>query len=196
MKISDALSLDAIELDVTLNSQEEAIERLVALQYAAGNIDDVDAFKQAVIDREAKATTAVGGGLAVPHAQCSAVVKPGLSVVTVPKGVEYHAPDQQPVKLFFMIAAQDHGPLHFELLARLVTLLIDENIVKSLLEAKSKEAFIDIIIQSDMKKFPGETYVYEPFDEEELKAIAQEGKGIVHRTFKAFRKRMANMRKK
>lgn len=196
MKIADLMSTKSIALGVALESQEDAIDKLVSLHLAADNISDAEVFKRAIVEREKKGTTAVGGGLAVPHAQSPVVKNLGVAIITVPDGVEYCAPDRKPVKLLFMIASPEKGPLHHELLARLVTLLIDAKIVNSLLEAKGVEEFIQIIIQSDKEKYPEETSLYEPFSEEELKSIINEKNGIIHKMFKLLKKRMANVLQK
>jgi PTS system fructose-specific IIC component len=195
MKMSDVLSKDAIALNCKFNCQEEAIDKLVEMHFAVKNISDEKQFKTEILEREAKQSTAVGGGLALPHAQSSVVEKTGLAVVTVPEGVDYNAPDKQPAKLIFMIAASDKRPIHLELLARFVTLLLDAKVVNTLMEAKTEEEFIDIIIEADKKKYPKEASVYEPLEEEELKNILNEKNGTVHRVFKAFKKKMANVRK-
>lgn len=50
-------------------------------------------------------STAVGEGIAIPHAKSDAVKAPSLAAMTVPNGVDYEALDDEPSKLLFMIAA-------------------------------------------------------------------------------------------
>lgn len=156
MKITDLLSAESIQLGISLASQEEAIDTMVSLHQKAGNLSDVDAYKAAILKRESEGTTAVGGGIAVPHAKSDAVKTPGLAAVTVPDGVDYQAPDGDAVKLLFMIAAPPDGNLHLEILSRLVTLLMDPGFVNSLVEAKTTEEFMKVIDEAESAKYPEE----------------------------------------
>ena len=156
MKITDLLSAKTIELGIALSSQSDAIDKLVSLHQAAGNITDQEAYKAAILKRESEGTTAVGNGIAVPHAKCDAVMTPGLAAITVPEGVDYQAPDGEAVQLLFMIAAPMDGDLHLEILSRLVTLLMDQEFVDNLVAAKSADEFMDIIDKAEKTKYPEE----------------------------------------
>lgn len=90
-------------------------------------------------------STAVGEGIAIPHAKSEAVKAPSLAAMTVPNGVDYEAMDDEPSNLLFMIAAPNDGDVHLEVLSRLMTLLMDEDFRAKLLAAESKEAFLQAI---------------------------------------------------
>ena len=107
MKIKDLLSPNGIKLNVSVSSQDAAIDELIALHDKVGTLSDKAKFKEAIVAREAKGSTAVGMGIAVPHGKSAAVTKAGVTAMTVPAGVDYKALDNQPSKLFFMIAAPD-----------------------------------------------------------------------------------------
>lgn len=80
-------------------------------------------------------STAVGEGIAIPHAKSEAVKAPSLAAMTVPNGVDYEAMDDEPFNLLFMIAAPNDGDVHLEVLSRLMTLLMDEDFRAKLLAA-------------------------------------------------------------
>ena len=85
---------------------------------ASGKLKDREAYKKAVLEREASGTTGIGEGIAIPHAKSGAVKKAGLAAMTVPSGVDYDALDGEPAQLFFMIAAPDTAAdLHVEVLS-------------------------------------------------------------------------------
>lgn len=54
-------------------------------------------------------STAVGEGIAIPHAKSEAVKSPSMAAMTVPNGVDYEAMDDEPSNLLFMIAAPNDG---------------------------------------------------------------------------------------
>ena len=79
MRITDLLKSTAIELNVSVASKDEAIDRLIALHEKAGNLKDAAKFKDEILKREAHSSTAIGEGIAVPHAKSAAVKAPALA---------------------------------------------------------------------------------------------------------------------
>ena len=88
MKITELLKKDGVKLGVSAATQAEAIDELVDLQVTCGAVNDRAKYRQAVLDREAQFSTAVGGGIAIPHAKTAAVSKAGVVAITGPAGVE------------------------------------------------------------------------------------------------------------
>ena len=118
MRITDLLKKESISLNRTLASKSDAIDALIEWHEKAGNLSDKEAYKKEILAREAQGSTAVGNGIAIPHAKTSAVAKPGLAAITAPAGVDFDALDGNPSNLFFMIAAPEDGNLHLEVLSR------------------------------------------------------------------------------
>ena len=150
MKISDLLKVEGIKLGGSATDKMDAINQLVALQKASGNIYDAARYKTAILAREEESTTAMGEGIAIPHAKTDAVKHPGLAAMTIPGGVDYDAPDGEPSDLFFMIAAPNtKDNVHLEVLSRLATLLMDEDFTENLRKAKTPEEFIGVIDRAE-----------------------------------------------
>jgi len=153
MKISEFIDSKGIKLNVQLASQEEAIDKLIALHDEVGNISDVATFKEAILAREAKGSTAIGNGIAVPHGKSSAVKKAGLVAVTCPGGVDYKALDGKPSNLLFMIAAPEGAAdTHLEVLAKLMQLLMDSKFAEKLVKAASVDEFLKLIDEKEAAK--------------------------------------------
>ncbi|MDU1583964.1 MAG: fructose-specific PTS transporter subunit EIIC [Clostridium sp.] len=154
MRITDLLSSNSIELDVKVSNKQEAIDKLVELMNNSGKLNDKEEYKKAVLSREELSTTGIGDGIAIPHAKTTAVKNAGLSSMVVRDGVDYDSLDGEPAHLFFMIAAPDgENNLHLEVLARLSTILMDEEFRKKLINAESKEEFLKLIDQKETEKF-------------------------------------------
>lgn len=156
MRIIDLLKKDAIQLNTSVSSKAEAIDELIALHKKAGNLTDADAYKSAILEREKQGTTAIGEGIAVPHAKSDSVKKPGLSAITVPGGVDYNAPDGKASDILFMIAAPLDGDLHLEILSRLMVMLMEPEFCADLRNAKTPEEFLNIIDKKESEKYPDE----------------------------------------
>jgi len=146
MKITDLLKPEGIKVGAAAASQMDAIDQLVALQDASGNISDKAGYKEGILAREAEFSTAVGDGIAIPHAKVAAVKKPGLAAMTVPGGVDWSAPDGQPADLMFMIAAPEgEANTHLEMLANLSAMLMHADFANALRAAKTPEEFLKVI---------------------------------------------------
>ena len=154
MRITELLRKESIELGVTVSSKEEAIDKLVDLMEAGGRLKDKAGYKEGILAREALGSTAVGEGIAIPHAKVAAVKEPGLSAMVVPDGVDYQAFDGSPARLIFMIAAPEgEGDVHLEALSRLSTLLMDPDFKSDLIKAKSKEEFLRLIDDKESERY-------------------------------------------
>ena len=156
MRIVDLLSKNSIKLNASPKSKSEAIDMLIDLQVKGGNIADKEAYKKGIIAREEKGSTAVGEGIAIPHAKSEAVKAPSLAAMTVPDGVDYEALDDEPSNLLFMIAAPNDGDVHLEVLSRLMTILMDEDFRDDLLKAKDADEFLKVIDDMEKEKYPDE----------------------------------------
>ena len=170
MRITDLLRAEGIQLRAAPSDREQAIDLLVALQDKAGNLTDPEQYKRDILAREEQGSTAIGNGIAVPHAKSGAVRRPGLAAMTVPAGVDYNAPDAQPSTLFFMIAApKDGGDTHLEILSRMMVMLMDEEFCRALMEAGTAEEFLTCIDRQEREKYPEEDGEILPPTQEERK---------------------------
>ncbi|MBR5336418.1 MAG: PTS sugar transporter subunit IIA [Lachnospiraceae bacterium] len=153
MRITDLLKKEGICLNAGASDKESAVDTLVGLHSDVGNLTDRDGFKAAIMAREEKGSTAIGMGIAVPHAKSAAVKNAGLVAMTVPAGLDYKALDGNPSKLFFMIAAPDTAAdTHLEVLSKLMTLLMDPAFAEKLTESGSPEEFLAIIDEKEAQK--------------------------------------------
>lgn len=181
MRIIDLLKKDAIELNTSVASKSDAIDKLVALHEKAGNLLDVNAYKDAILAREAQGSTAIGEGIAVPHAKSESVKTPGLSAITVPNGVDYEAPDGKNSDILFMIAAPLDGDLHLEILSRLMVMLMEPDFCASLRGAKTTDEFLSIIDKKEAEKYPEEPKAEAPKKEGyRILAVTACPTGIAH----------------
>ena len=159
MRITDLLKKESIELNSPVSTKQGAIDKLIDLQAKAGNISDKNAYKKDILAREQMSSTAVGDGIAIPHAKSEAVRQPGLAAITAPNGVDYESMDGKPSNILFMISAPNDGDLQLEVLSRLMTILMDEEFRRNLLAANTKEKFLKAIDEKEAEKFPDEPKV-------------------------------------
>lgn len=172
MRIVDLLNKESILLGASPKSKSEAIDILVDLQVKGGNIADREEYKKGILAREAMSSTAVGEGIAIPHAKSEAVKAPSLAAMTVPEGVDYEAMDDEPSNLLFMIAAPNNGNVHLEVLSRLMTLLMDEDFRAKLMAAKDVDEFLAAVDAAEKEKYPDEPKIEKPAENGTYKVLA------------------------
>ena len=142
MKIRALLPPEAIIVRADVQTKEATIDLLAELHDQVGHLSDKEAYERDVWKREGECVTAIGMGMAVPHAKSDAVKQAGLAAITVPDGIDCRALDGQPTRLLFMIAAPDDGDLHLQILSSLMTLLVEEERRERLVQAATPEAFL------------------------------------------------------
>lgn len=155
MRVSDLLNRDSVLLHADIGSVSDALGVLVELQESNGVITNGTAYYNAVCERESSGgSTAIGDGIALPHACNAGVAAPGVAAVTLRRGIDWGAADEKPVDLAFMIAVPTNAQSeHLLILARLVNLLSDAKLVKELRNCVSREDFILRLARAEASRF-------------------------------------------
>lgn len=150
--INNMLSENCINLDLKGTNKNQIIDELVEILNAAGKLNDKEEYKKEILKREAQSSTGLEEGIAIPHAKTSAVKIPSIAFGLSKIGVDYDSLDGEPSKLFFMIAAPANASdTHIEVLSKLTTTLLDDDVRERLLNAASPKEVIEIL-SADMKK--------------------------------------------
>ena len=119
---------------------------MVEKHFQCGHIKDKFVFEKAILEREKISSTGVGNLIAIPQAQSETVCYPSLVAMVNKNGIDYDALDQKPVSLFFMIAVpKDGGSQHLQILAQLCQILMEEDMVKQLINSQDEQEFIHLL---------------------------------------------------
>ena len=157
MRIIDLINKNSVKLNLQSTDKLSAVDELVDLVNNSGNLNNKNEYKQAILAREELSTTAIGEGVAIPHAKNKAVTKACLAAGISKNGIDYEAFDDSLSHLFFMIAAPDGAnDTHLEVLSRLSTILMDESFRNDLINASSVDEFLNLINKKENEKFPEE----------------------------------------
>ena len=144
--LSELLSTDRVRVPLGSHSKAELLRELV--QLAVGDADDstVGGILEAVEAREAQVSTALGGGLAVPHGRTDLVTEVHLAAGTVRDVSDYVGLDGLPVHVAFLVltpmAASNQ---HVKLLSRIARLMHDPASRESLLASTSAAEFMRVV---------------------------------------------------
>jgi len=124
MKLTDILVRDACLVDVRGKTKPEVLRELSeALVAAVPGLDRAELYAM-LVEREKLGSTAMGDGIAIPHARIESLDRV-LAVFGLSRGgVDFDSLDGQPTHLFFLLVAPGReGSAHLLLLARLSRLL-------------------------------------------------------------------------
>jgi len=129
--------LEATDADGVLRALAELAAPAIA---GVGPIDLAARFAE----REQLGSTALGGGVAMPHCRCPELDRALLLIARSRQGVPFGAADDLPVRLFVAVATPAASPAeHLRTLARLSRRLRDRERVEALLDAADAAAILD-----------------------------------------------------
>lgn len=147
------LTKDCINLHLKGKTKSEIIDEMVDILYSAGKLNDKEEYKKEILKREAQSSTGLEEGIAIPHAKTSAVKIPSIAFGLSKEGVDYESLDGEPSKLFFMIAAPANASdSHIEVLSKLTTMLLDDDVREKLLNVKTPNEVLEILGTSSNEK--------------------------------------------
>ncbi len=89
-------------------NKELILDELVSLLELSGRIGNRTKLLTDFINRERKATTAIGYGIAIPHVRTYQAKDMVIAVARAVDGYDFEAPDGGPVRLFFAMAAPSY----------------------------------------------------------------------------------------
>lgn len=140
-------SLDPNRIFVKTQAQNktEIINKLVDALKDNPAIGDLEKVRVAIFEREAKASTGIADGIAIPHAKSSEVSKCMMAVAVLDKAIDFEAPDKKPCDLIFLLVSPDDGNSHLEMIGRLGLILNDKETQQNLRAANDGYALLEIM---------------------------------------------------
>lgn len=145
MNIADLLSVDRVDCHGDATSKKRALEilseRLAAAVpgLTAGEIFD------SLLARERLGSTGLGHGIAIPHGRLAGVDRAIAAFLKLREGIDYDAPDDQPVDLLFaLIVPEACTDEHLQILATLAEMFGHEETVASLRRCESAEVLLEL----------------------------------------------------
>lgn len=154
MKINEFLCKAAVTNDLQSTNKADVIAEMVGLLVEAGAIDKKHKNKiiESLMAREALGSTAIGQGIAIPHAKSEHVTELVSTLAVSKKGIGFDSLDGEPAYIFFLlIAPADSAGPHLKALARVSRLLKDKFFRESLKNTKTSKDIIELVAQEDAR---------------------------------------------
>jgi mannitol/fructose-specific phosphotransferase system IIA component (Ntr-type) len=113
---------------------------------AAGAVPDAGELFQKLVERERLGSTAVGGGVAIPHCKLRGLGRAVVAVGRVEPGIDFGAPDGLPVRAFFLVASPVDTPAeHLQMLSRVSRWIKTGQNVERLLSLRDRESIQELL---------------------------------------------------
>ncbi|KDE61862.1 hypothetical protein FUSO4_10995, partial [Fusobacterium necrophorum DJ-1] len=174
---------ECISLELQSKNKADVIDELIGILDKAGKLNDREIFKKEILKREAQSSTGLEEGIAIPHAKTAAVKVPSIAIGISKEGLDYESLDGEVSRLFFMIAAAEGAEdTHIELLSKLSTILLEDEVREALLHAKSKEEVIQMLEEEMAKEEEEESFLKPEISQDfpEVLAVTACPTGIAH----------------
>jgi len=144
---SRALNPDCVSVSLKGETKEEVIAELVELLDKAGKLKDKDLLLKDLMEREARMSTGMEHGIALPHARSLGVSGVAIAIGIHKQGVDFGTIDGSPGRIIALIAspADDTAP-HMQALASLGAVLGDDARRAKLLVAESDAEAYELLV--------------------------------------------------
>jgi nitrogen PTS system EIIA component len=137
---------DLIFPDLPATDRVEVLRAFAERLAGSGLVDDADALFDKLREREQLGSTAIGGGIAIPHCKVDRLKSGVVSLGRVLEGVDFGAADGQPVRLFFLVISPSQSPAeHLQSLAAISRWIKGGGRVEALLEQPDAGALYDYL---------------------------------------------------
>lgn len=135
-----------VKLDLHAQEQQSVLAELCDLLAQGNQIPDSAGLFDAVLRREQMSPTAIGKGVAVPHARTPSAPRTMLAIGIAKKGIPFGETDGDPVRIFFLLAGPpDSSRTHVALLAQIARLAKDPTLRERFITARSPEALRELL---------------------------------------------------
>jgi mannitol/fructose-specific phosphotransferase system IIA component (Ntr-type) len=145
-RFSDYLKPSQVVYDLKSKDKVEAIEELLDVLAKQKLIDNKKLLLTRIIDRESLVSTAIGSGVALPHARVDSGGEIAVAVGRSEKGIDFDAHDGQKVHIIVLVVWNPTLPgLFNHLFAGLARFLIRAENRGLILAAKDRAELFDIL---------------------------------------------------
>ena len=152
MKLSDFMVSEAIIPQLQATSRDDAIRELVEALANAGKVapEQVDGIVREVIEREARGSTGIGKGIAVPHIKHPSATEIVGTIGCSRDGIEFNSLDKAPVYSVLLLLSPPNDPdRHLEAMESMFAHLQRDRFRKFLRQAENTKAIIELIREAD-----------------------------------------------
>jgi PTS system nitrogen regulatory IIA component len=147
MEIASLLAPEAVIADLKATSKKQALQELAKHAARLTGVHERRVF-DVLLERERLGSTAVGSGIAIPHARLAEIDSLFGMFARLEHAIDFDAVDDQPVDLMFLLLAPESaGADHLKALARISRLLRDKASCAKLRGADNADALYAVLVE-------------------------------------------------
>jgi len=153
MKIRNLLMQDMIIPELEFQDSEGVLREMVSFLKRKNRIAKEKELYEKLSQREKLGSTAIGGGVAIPHCKLKEAKNPIVMLAISKKGADFHSLDGKPSHIFFLVVSSPDNPsLNLQILAAIAHLVRkSSSLLKKMLEAENISVIVDVIREEEEK---------------------------------------------
>lgn len=142
-----------ILLNQTVKTRQEVFELIASLAVKNGYARNRKSVVMALERREKEGTTGMMDGFAIPHGKDETIIAPGIFILTLDHGVEWHSLDGQPIRYIISLLIPDGeaNETHLKMLSQVARMLMKEEVKETFKTAQNQETILHVF-QNQLEK--------------------------------------------
>jgi len=145
VKIQQLVQFDRIFLDLEASDAADAMAQVAHLVSPSLGVSEENLVR-ALLERERLGSTAVGEGLAIPHCKIHGLSDIYVAVARVEEGVDFVAPDGEPVRVMFVVLSPPDQPAaHLQVLSQIARVLKRKEFRRTVLTAEDASEIVKAV---------------------------------------------------
>ncbi len=149
MRVCPLVCKECVLEDVEITDKWELLKlvsRLFAKEVGLG----AEVIERALVEREKMGSTAMGEGVALPHARVPSLSRIYIGVIRSLRGIDFDSPDGRPVRIAFVVLAPEEETAgYLRCLSHIARMLKEHEFREAILSARSKEEIIRVVEEFD-----------------------------------------------
>lgn len=158
MKLTEIVVPGAIVTELTASERDDVLAALVdalAAQDAMGGLSR-DEVLEKLLERERKASTGFGQGVAVPHVKHPSITRIAAAVGLSRDGIDFDALDKKPVySVFLLLSPGDQPEEHLQAMEAIFKNLSKDTFRRMLRQAQTPEDVTSLLQEADNQQLAG-----------------------------------------
>ncbi|OGX06133.1 MAG: hypothetical protein A2Z88_04395 [Omnitrophica WOR_2 bacterium GWA2_47_8] len=139
-------------LDVVGQTKEEVITNIASLLAERNIVQDENMIREAIWEREKLMTTAIGDGVAIPHARLPNLKVPILGFFRLRHPVDFNSPDNKPVQIVFLeLTDRDDDGMQLNIVSQIAHFLASPHSIRRLLQCQREEDVYHVLSFDEKK---------------------------------------------
>jgi fructose-specific phosphotransferase system IIA component len=173
MNVYQILDRKSVDPSIQAKTKREILEQLADLMARSGKVPDKNALVDALLEREELCSTAVGEGVAIPHAKCEGMTEMCVAVAIAKEGVDFDAIDNKPVSIMFGLTGPPGDPeQHIRILSRIARIARNQEFRSALVKAETADEVFKVLVEEETR------HAYEE-EKAERKVVAREKRFLI-----------------